>query len=86
MPAIEVSHLRARINLLTKLIGTPAQLVQELTQFYESYSDLTFQSGLFSVRAGDLPAYRTPVLMNRELETALLKYRCRIADKIVGDH
>lgn len=74
MPAIEVSHLRARINLLTKLVDTPVQLVQELTQFYESYSDLTFQSGMFSVRAGDLPAYRTPVLMNRELENALLKY------------
>jgi hypothetical protein len=83
MPAIEVSHVRARINLLTKLVDTPVQLVKELTQFYESYSDLTFQSGLFSVRAGDLPAYRTPVLMNRELETALLKFTAEAPQKIL---
>jgi len=83
MPAIEVSHLRARINLITKLVDTPAQLVQELTRFYESYSDLTFQSGLFSVRAGDLPAYRTPVLMNRELETALLRHTDESPEKIL---
>ena len=74
MPAIEISRLRSKINLLTKLTDTPVQLVQELSRFYESYSDLTFQSGLFSVRAGDLPAYRTPVLLNREIETAFIKF------------
>ena len=74
MPAIEISILRSKINLLAKLMGTPAQTsVQELSNFYESYSDLTFQSGLFSVKAGDLPAYRTPVLLNREVETAFIK-------------
>ncbi len=70
MPAIEISRLRSKINLLMQLIDEPAQLLPELTRFYESYSDLTFQSGLYSVRAGDLPAYRTPVLLNRELENA----------------
>jgi hypothetical protein len=73
MPAIEISRLRSKINLLVKLIDEPAQLMLELTRFYESYSDLTFQSGLFSVRAGDLPAYRTPVLLNRELENAFTR-------------
>jgi hypothetical protein len=70
MPAIEISRLRSKINLLVQLIDEPDQLLLELTRFYESYSDLTFQSGLFSVRGGDLPAYRTPVLLNRELENA----------------
>lgn len=71
MPAIEISRLRARIQLLTKLVNSPVDLAQKLTRFYESYSDLTFRSGSFSVKAGNYPAYRTPPLMNRELETAL---------------
>lgn len=74
MPAIEISRLRTKISLLTRLIDTPDELVRELLQFYESYSDLTFQSGTFSVRAGDYPAFRTPTLMNREIETAFAKF------------
>jgi hypothetical protein len=81
MPAIDTSQLHARINLLLKLMESPLQLVQELTRFYESYSDLTFQSGLFSVKAGDFPAYRTPVLMNRELETAFIKTAVNFPEK-----
>ena len=72
MPAIEISRLRARIQILTELVDTPVSLAQELTRFYESYSDLTFKSGSFSVKAGNYPAYRTPPLMNRELETAFI--------------
>ncbi len=74
MPAIELSRLRARIKLLTRLVDSPASLARELTQFYESYSDLTFRSGSFSVKAGNYPAYRTPPLMNRELESILIGY------------
>ena len=83
MPAIEVSKLRTKINLLVKLIDDPDELMQELTRFYESYSDLTFQSGSFSVKSGDLPAYRTPVLINRELENAFIKVAVSNPEKIL---
>lgn len=83
MPAIEITRLRSKINLLVQLIDEPVQLVQELTRFYESYADLTFQAGLFSVKAGDLPAYRTPVLLNRELEIAFSKFSINDPQKVV---
>lgn len=83
MPAIEISKLRAKINLLVKLIDDPEKLIQELIDFYESYSDLTFQSGSFSVKSGDLPAYRTPTLMNRELENVFIKVAASEPEKIL---
>jgi hypothetical protein len=93
MPAIESSFLHAKVNLLLKLVDSPAQLMQELTQFYEAYADLTFQAGLFSVKAGDLPAYHNPALMNRELETAFVKVSAQepqkalvIIDLLAGKH
>ena len=42
MPAIEISRLRTKVNLLTGLIEEPERLLQELLQFYSAYSDLTF--------------------------------------------
>lgn len=83
MPAIEISRLHARINLLTKLVDDPARMAAELSNFYESYADLTFQSGLFSVKTGDFPAYRTPALMNRELESAFAKLEQEKPEKIL---
>jgi len=74
MPAIEISRLRTKVNLLTGLIEEPKRLLQELLQFYSAYSDLTFQSSSLSVKAGTLFAYRTPTLLNREIEIAFSKF------------
>lgn len=82
MPAIELSRLRTKVTLLTGLIEDPARLLGELLQFYASYSDLTFQSGLFSVKAGNLFAFRTPPLINREIENAFTKFAATSTDRI----
>jgi hypothetical protein len=83
MPAIEISRLRTKVTLLTGLIDDPPQLMRELLEFYASYSDLTFQSGLFSVKGGNLFAFRTPPLINREIENAFSKFALTSPDRII---
>lgn len=86
MPAIELSRLRAKVKLLTGLIEDPPRLLRELLQFYASYSDLTFQSGTFSVKTGNLFAFRTPPLINHEIENTFANltstYPMRIVELI----
>ncbi len=82
MPAIEISRLRTKVKLLTGLIEDPKQLLQELLQFYSAYSDLTFQSSSLSVKAGTLFAFRTPVLINREIEIAFSNFAATSPDRL----
>lgn len=82
MPAIEISRLRTKVALLTGLLDKPEKLLQELLRFYSAYSDLTFQSSSLSVKAGTLFAFRTPVLLNREVEIAFSKFAARAPDQL----
>ncbi len=82
MPAIEISRLRTKVNLLTGLIEEPKHLLQELLQFYSAYSDLTFQSSSLSVKAGTLFAFRTPAMLNREIEIAFSKFATTSPDRL----
>jgi hypothetical protein len=82
MPAIEISHLRTKVALLTGLLDNPEKLLQELLQFYSAYSDLTFQSNSLSVKAGTLFAFRTPALLNREIEIAFSKFAATTHDQL----
>ena len=84
MPAIEISRLRTKVALLTGLLDNPEKLLQELLQFYSAYSDLTFQSSSLSVKAGTLFAFRTPVLLNREIEIAFSKFAATTPDQLCG--
>jgi hypothetical protein len=82
MPAIQISQLRAKVKLLTGLLDSPGKLLPELLRFYSAYSDLTFQSNSLSVKAGTLFAFRTPALMNREIEIAFSKFALTQPDQL----
>lgn len=71
MPAIEFSRLRTKIELLGRVYDQPGQFVKDLSDLYFFYSDLTFQFGSAYDRSNAHPAYRAPVVINRELEHAL---------------
>ncbi|MBA4375486.1 MAG: hypothetical protein C0401_04855 [Anaerolinea sp.] len=70
MPAIEFTRLRAKIELLGHVYNQPGQFIKDLTEFYSSYADLTFQSYKTEPASTSLPAYRTPAVLSRELEHA----------------
>jgi hypothetical protein len=71
MPAIEFSRLRTKIELLGRVYDQPGQFVKDLSDLYFFYSDLTFQPNNPYVRSNSFPTYRTPVVINRELERSL---------------
>ncbi len=71
MPAIEFSRLRTKIELLSRVFDQPEQFVKDLSDLYFFYSDLTFQFNNSYEKTIAQPAYRTPVVINRELERAL---------------
>ena len=72
MPAIEFSRLRTKIELLGKVYTQPEQFLKDLQDLYFFYSDLTFQTGRSNaVNVNALQSYRTPVIINRELERLL---------------
>ena len=71
MPAIEYSRLRTKIELLGRVYDQPGQFVKDLSDLYFFYSDLTFQSSSTSVLSSASPAYKAPVVINRELERLL---------------
>jgi len=82
MPAIEISRLRTKVKLLTGLLDDPEKLLQELLQFYSAYSDLTFQTSSLSVKAGTLFVFRTPTLLNREIEIEFSKFALTQPDQL----
>ncbi|PKN85255.1 MAG: hypothetical protein CVU45_08670, partial [Chloroflexi bacterium HGW-Chloroflexi-7] len=72
MPAIEFSRLRTKIELLGKVYNQPGQFLKDLQDLYFFYSDLTFQSGKSNAaNVNALKTYRTPLIINRELERLL---------------
>jgi hypothetical protein len=72
MPAIEFSRLRTKIELLGKVYDQPGQFLKDLEDLYFFYSDLTFQTGKTNAAiVNELQTYRTPVIINRELERML---------------
>ncbi len=72
MPAIEFSRLRTKIELLGKVYHQPGQFLKDLQDLYFFYSDLTFQAGRSNAaNVNALQTYRTPVIINRELERLL---------------
>lgn len=71
MPAIEFSRLRTKIELLGRIYDQPGQFVKDLCDLYFFYSDLTFQSNNVYIRNNLHPTYRTPKVINRELEQNL---------------
>jgi len=72
MPAIEFSRLRTKIELLSKVYHQPEQFLKDLQDLYFFYSDLTFQTGKSNAaNVNALQTYRTPVIINRELERLL---------------
>jgi hypothetical protein len=72
MPAIEFSRLRTKIELLGRVYHQPGQFLKDLQDLYFFYSDLTFQTGKSnSVNINTLQTYRTPQIINRELERLL---------------
>ncbi len=72
MPAIEFSRLRTKIELLGKVYHLPGQFLKDLQDLYFFYSDLTFQAGKSNAaNVNALQTYRTPVIINRELERML---------------
>ena len=72
MPAIEFSRLRTKIELLGKVYHQPGQFLKDLQDLYFFYSDLTFQSGNSNAaNVNALQTYRTPLIINRELERLL---------------
>jgi len=72
MPAIEFSRLRIKIELLGKVYDRPEQFLKDLQDLYFFYSDLTFQTGKSNATiVNPLQTYRTPVIINRELERLL---------------
>lgn len=71
MPAIEFSRLRTKIELLAKVYDQPGQFVKDLSDLYFFYSDLTFQANNAHTKGNTRLAYRAPVVINRELESAL---------------
>lgn len=72
MPAIEFSRLRTKIELLGRVYHQPGQFLKDLQDLYFFYSDLTFQTGKFNAaNVNALQTYRTPVIINRELERLL---------------
>jgi hypothetical protein len=73
MPAIELTRLRTKIELLSQSYNSPRRFVKELTEFYQSYSDLTFQPGNLDPTAIVHPAFRTPVLFNHLVEQAFVR-------------
>ncbi|MCX6053699.1 MAG: DNA alkylation repair protein [Chloroflexi bacterium] len=58
--------------MLKRVYVSPLQFVKDLTEFYSSYADLTFQTDSVKDMNAVHPAYRTPVILNRELESALI--------------
>lgn len=72
MPAIEFNRLRTKIELLGKVYHQPGQFLKDLEDLYFFYSDLTFQTGKSNAsNINALQTYRTPVIINRELERLL---------------
>ena len=72
MPAIEFSRLRTKIELLGRVYHQPEQFVKDLQYLYFFYSDLTFQTGKSNAaNVNALQTYRTPLIINRELERLL---------------
>jgi hypothetical protein len=72
MPAIEISRLRTKIDLLTKIYEEPVKFVKELTGFFDTYADLTFETGKTDTPHSLHPAYRTPVLFNHLIEETFI--------------
>jgi hypothetical protein len=73
MPAIEITRLRAKLSVLAGLVDTPELLVKELLNFYSAYADLTFQPVGHVIQTGNLNSFRSPLLLNREVETAFMR-------------
>lgn len=72
MPAIEFSRLRTKIELLSKVYSQPEQFIKDLQDLYFFYSDLTFQTGKSNAtNVNAIQTYRTPVIINREMERLL---------------
>ena len=70
MPAIEFSRLRTKIELLAKVFDQPGQFIKDLNDLYFFYSDLTFLANHPNSPGGIHPTFRTPAIINRELERA----------------
>ncbi len=74
MPAIDLIRLRTRIALLNKTFAQPADFVAGLREIYSIYSDRTFPLASYHLEIHSQPAFNTPPLLNRELESALIGY------------
>lgn len=74
MPAIDLIRLRTRIALLNDLFAQPSEFVAGLREIYSIYSDRTFPLANYHLEIHSQPAFNTPPLLNRELESSLSGY------------
>lgn len=67
MPAINLTHLRARFNLLLQQINEPEVFIHGLREVYAFHADLTHPAGDSPTGVFTLPAFNTPLLLTSEV-------------------
>ncbi len=83
MPAIDLIRLRTRIALLCKSFDQPAAFITGLREIYSLYSNRTFPLASYHIEIHSQPAFNTPPLLNRELESALTGYCISQPEKLM---